>query len=56
MEEIIANNDEHTLPQIKQCTCMYDMKLELKEDTIGNVSYQYECTLKMCGKVDKVEV
>jgi hypothetical protein len=52
--EGIYNNDEHTLPQTKECICSDTMKLELKEDTCGNVSYVYICTYSKCNVVEEI--
>jgi hypothetical protein len=52
---MIANNDEHTLPQAKACVkCTDEMKLNLKEDTTGNVTYVYKCTFKNCDNLEIV--
>jgi hypothetical protein len=52
---MIANNHEHTLPQVKECNkCTDEMKLDLKEDTVGNVTYIYKCTFKKCDNMEIV--
>jgi hypothetical protein len=59
MEKYIWNNNWHTLPMWKECTCQSPMRLEAKEDTRGNVSYYYICTFvakfSSCNNIEEVK-
>lgn len=57
MKEYIWNNKEHNLPIKRWCVkCSINYaKLEAKEDTRGEVKYQYECEYSKCKNIEEVE-